>query len=220
MQSLCLRVVNQREYVSMKTPTGELLHLRAEANAEPAHSGFTGALELYDELINFLGLSPTAPQQAASPQVPTVTAAPPEPPAPPPAAQTTGVTDETTPHADKPAPVDQFPVVPSEVSQPAKTVANSGSLSQTEDVIRITGSLAGFAAARTTASAMAVCSDCGKPSGSGEMFCIHCNGLLEEPAADAGPATPPMAGLCDDCGAVVESDEIFCLSCGSVMANA
>lgn len=209
MQSLCLRVVYQREYVSMKTPTGELLHLRAEANAEPAHTGFTGALELYDELINFLGLSPNAAQQTASPQDPTNAITPPEPVAPPPA-QTAGVTDETASQARPPAPVDQ----------PAKAVANSGALSQTEDVIRVTGALAGFVASRTAGSAMILCGDCGKPSDSGEMFCIHCSALLEEPATRAEPATLSVAGFCDDCGAMVESDEIFCLSCGSVMANA
>jgi Double zinc ribbon len=203
----------------MKTPTGELLHLRAEANAEPTHTGFTGALELYDELINFLGLSPIAVQQTTSPQDPTNAITPPEPVAPPPA-QTASVTDETASQARPPAPVDQPAVVSSEASQPAKAVANSGALSQTEDVIRITGALAGFVASRTVDSAMILCGDCGKPSDSSEMFCIHCSGLLEEPAARAEPATLCVAGFCDDCGAMVESDEIFCLSCGSVMANA
>jgi uncharacterized membrane protein YvbJ len=67
---------------------------------------------------------------------------------------------------------------------------------------------------------MIVCGDCGNPSDSGEMFCIHCGGLLDEPAASVEPDILSVAGLCDDCGAMVESDEIFCPSCGSVMANA
>jgi len=219
MQSLCLRVVTQREYVSMKTPTGELLHLRADANVEPGHSGYTGALELYDELINFLGLSTDTYQRAASPYDPANAITPSEPVAPP-SAQMSDITEETASQARPRPPVDQPAAVSSEAPQPARAAANSGALSQSEDVIRITGSLAGFVASRTADSAMILCSDCGKPSDSGEMFCIHCSGLLEEPAASAEPAALPVAGLCDDCGATVESDEIFCLSCGSVMANA
>jgi RNA polymerase subunit RPABC4/transcription elongation factor Spt4 len=102
----------------------------------------------------------------------------------------------------------------------AKLPVNSGALSPSEDVIRVTGSLVDFVAAKNLGSAMVVCTDCGNASDSGEMFCIHCGGLLEEPVASAGAATGPGAELCDDCGARVESDEIFCPSCGSVMASA
>ena len=202
----------------MKSSTGELLHLRAEANAEPQRSGFTGALELYDELINFLGLSPRTPQPAVSHSETTSATSHPEPVAPPPSAPTTNSASETASQASLPIATDQ-PVASSE-THTAKAAANSGALSYSEDVIRITGSLAGFVASKTAGSTMIVCGDCGNSSDSGEMFCIHCGGLLEEPAASAEPVTSSVAGLCDDCGAMIESDEIFCPSCGSVMANA
>jgi hypothetical protein len=200
----------------MKSSTGELLDLHAEANAEPQRTGFTGALELYDELINFLGLSPET-QQAARSRETTGAASHPEPVAPPPSAQTPAA--ETASQANPPAPANQ-PAVASEETYTAKSSANSGALSQSEDVIRITGALAGFVASKSAGSAMILCGDCGNPSDSGEMFCIHCGGLLDEPAAPVEPDTLSVAGLCDDCGAMVESDEIFCPSCGSVMANA
>jgi hypothetical protein len=98
----------------------------------------------------------------------------------------------------------------------AKAASDSGALSQSEDVIRVTGALAGFVASRM-AAATGVCGDCGNSSDGGEMFCIHCGGLLDASSAEAAVA---LAGPCDDCGAVVESDEIFCPSCGSVMATA
>jgi RNA polymerase subunit RPABC4/transcription elongation factor Spt4 len=98
-----------------------------------------------------------------------------------------------------------------------KPAADSGPLPQTGDVIRITGPLAGFG--RTATAAMLVCGDCGNQTPDGEMFCIHCGGLIDAEAATAEAALT-LAGLCDDCGAVVESDEIFCPSCGSVMATA
>ena len=168
----------------MNSPTGELLDLHDEANAEPERTGFTGALELYDEMINFLGLSPKTPPQAAG--------------------QT-----ETTAEITRPEPV----APPSEELREAKAAADSGALANSEDVIRITGTLTGFAP-KAAGAAKPVCGDCGNQSDGGEMFCIHCGGLLDE------TATPPAAGLCDDCGATVESDEIFCPSCGSVMASA
>ena len=53
----------------MKSSTGELLDMH-EGEGPQEHRGYTGALELYDELINFLGLAgvkrPTnSPQPAA-----------------------------------------------------------------------------------------------------------------------------------------------------------
>jgi hypothetical protein len=204
----------------MKSPTGELLHLHAEADAGPERSGFTGALELYDELINFLGLSPDTQQQAARPHKTTGAVALPEPVAPPPSAQLISAASETAAPASSPAPADQPAAGSSEATQPAKAAANSGALPPSEDVIKITGALAGFVASKTAGSAIIVCGDCGNPSDNGEMFCIHCGGLLDEPAASDEPAIATVAGLCDDCGAMVESDEIFCPSCGSVMANA
>ncbi|MEN3334285.1 MAG: Double zinc ribbon [Blastocatellia bacterium] len=201
----------------MKSSTGELLDLRAEANAEPPRSGFTGALELYDELINFLGLSPET-QSAAKSRETTDVVSHPEPVAPPPSAPTLAA--ETASQANPHAPANQ-PAVVSEETYTAKSSANSGALSQSEDVIRITGALAGFVASKTAGSAMIRCGDCGNPSDSGEMFCIHCGGLLDEPAAASVELEIlSVAGLCDDCGAMIESDEIFCPSCGSVMAGA
>jgi len=174
----------------MKSPTGELLHLRAEANAEHQPTGFTGGLDLYDELTDFFSLSseaqPTDHDFEAQPA--TATHAPPS-------AHPTTVAVETPPPA------------------------NSGALSQSEDVIRITGALEGFVAAKTASVAKITCGDCGQLSDSGELFCIHCGGLLEQVAANAETAIA-LAGLCDDCGMMIESDEIFCPSCGSVMANA
>ena len=197
----------------MKSPTGELLRLHDEASAKPERSGFTGALELYDELINFLGLSPegqplTAPTQARE------TLASAEPVAP----LLATLTATTLP--DRPAPLPQPANLASEETSPAKWATNSDALSQSEDVIRVTGTLVDFIAAKTLGSATIVCTDCGNASDSGEMFCIHCGGLLEEPAAEVGPAMRPGSGPCDDCGALVESDEIFCPSCGSVIASA
>ena len=200
----------------MKSSTGELLDLPVEANAAPPRSGFTGALELYDELINFLGLS-SGTQQAARPRETTGAVSHTEPVASPPSAPPLAA--ETASQANPHAPDDR-PAVASEETYMVKPSANSGALSQSEDVIRITGALAGFVASKTAGSAMILCGDCGTPSDSGEMFCIHCGGLLDEPAASVGPDTPPVAGLCDDCGAMIESDEIFCPSCGSVMASA
>jgi hypothetical protein len=199
----------------MKSPTGELLHLRAEANAEPQRSGFTGALELYDELINFLGLSPEKPQPAVSHPETTSATSSPEPVAPPPSAPTTNSDAETASQASPPT---ANQLLASDDPHTTKAAANSGALSYSEDVIRITGALAGFVASKAAGSTMVVCGDCGNPSDSGEMFCIHCGGLLDEPAASVEILS--VAGLCDDCGAMVESDEIFCPSCGSVMANA
>jgi RNA polymerase subunit RPABC4/transcription elongation factor Spt4 len=151
----------------MKSPTDELLDLCPELDAEPPRSGFTGGLDLYDELIHF-----------------------------------------AVPSSDEPPPMSEPPSV--------KPTADSGPLSQTGDVIRITGPLAGLVASRT---AMVVCGDCGNSTNSSEMFCNHCGGLLDAATASAEAAFT-LASLCDDCGAVVESDEIFCPSCGSVMANA
>ena len=99
----------------------------------------------------------------------------------------------------------------------AKPAADSGPLPHTGDVIRITGPLAGFG--RMAAAAMIACGDCGNQTPGGEMFCIHCGGLIEAEAANAEAAVTP-ANLCEDCGGAVESDEIFCPSCGTVMATA
>lgn len=195
----------------MKSPTGELLHLHDEAGAAPERPGYTGALELYDELINFLGLSP---EGHPLPMPPKTTEAP---AAPLPAAQTAAT---PTASPNRPAPLAQPVGLSSGEPAPAKWPANSGGLSQSEDVIRVTGTLVDFVAAKTLGSATIVCTDCGNASDSGEMFCIHCGGLLEEPAAGVGPAARPGAEPCDDCGAMVESDEIFCPSCGSVIASA
>ena len=203
----------------MKSPSGELLHLRDEAKAETGHSGFTGALELYDELINFLGLSFENQHQAASEQAGAGTTTNAEPPAPAPPAQTVTPRAETAMLGSLPASSDQPAAVSSEEAQPAPESPNRNALSQSEDVIRVTGSFARLVASQTAGSAMIVCGDCGNHSDSGEMFCIHCGGLLEEPAANAEVAVA-LGGLCDDCGAMVESDEIFCPSCGTVMANA
>ena len=213
MQSLCLRAVTQRGYVSMKSSTADLLDLHVEAKAEPPRSGFTGALELYDELINFLGLTPETQPQAAAPRE-TTDATTAEPAAPP--AETAAITSEPDVMASQAAPPDQAAGVAVEET----VAANSGALSNSEDVIRITGMLTGAVAAKTADSVMVACGDCGEASDSGEMFCIHCGGLLEEPASRAEAVTPSAAEFCDDCGAMVERDEIFCPSCGSVMANA
>ncbi|MFL6273897.1 MAG: double zinc ribbon domain-containing protein [Blastocatellia bacterium] len=174
----------------MKSPTGELLHLRAEANAERQPTGFTGGLDLYDELDDFLSLSPKAQ----------------------PTDHHFEARPATAPHAQSSA---HTPPVTVETPPPA----NSGALSQSEDVIRITGALEGFVAAKTASAAKITCGDCGQLSDSGELFCIRCGGLLEQVAAHAETAIA-LAGLCDDCGMMIEDDEIFCPSCGSVMANA
>lgn len=200
----------------MKPPSGELLHLRDEAKAEPEHSGFTGALELYDELINFLGLSFETQQQAVSDQEnagPTAA----EPVAPSSSAPLINPVTETAMLVSQPPSPNQPTAVSSEATQPVPGSANSEALS--EDVIRVTGPLTRFVASQAAGSAVVVCTECGHASDSGEMFCIHCGGLLDEPAASAETAIA-LAGLCDDCGAMVESDEIFCPSCGTVMANA
>lgn len=187
----------------MKSPTGELLHLRAEANAEHQPTGFTGGLDLYDELTDFFSLSseaqPTDHHFEAQPAT-----APPAQPSPP----TPTVAVETPP-----------PASPMATALSEAMPANSGALSQSEDVIRITGALEGFVAAKTASVAKITCGDCGQLSDSGELFCIHCGGLLEQVAANAETAIA-LAGLCDDCGMMIENDEIFCPSCGSVMANA
>ena len=193
----------------MKSPTGELLHLHDEASDESKRSDYSGALELYDELINFLGLSPEGQPPAAPQATETLT-----PAAPLLTVQTAIIQTETAPAINRPLPLPQPASAPSGETPPA----HSGGLSPSEDVIRVTGTLVDFVAAKTLGSAMIVCTDCGNASDSGEMFCIHCGGLLEGPAA--GLAARPGAGLCDDCGAMVESDEIFCPSCGSVMAIA
>jgi RNA polymerase subunit RPABC4/transcription elongation factor Spt4 len=165
----------------MKSPTGELLHRRGAADAELRDSGLTGGLELYDELIDFLDLSPETQPDSGCAETPSAVTRP--APVTPPFAQT------------------------------------DGALSDSEDVIKITGALDGFMAPRPAGSAMTVCGDCGNLSESEALFCIHCGGLLEETAARAETAIA-LAGLCDECGAVVESDEIFCPTCGTVMATA
>lgn len=156
----------------MKSPTDELLSGRAEAHVEPQHSGLTGGLELYDQLIDFLGISLETPPVVSPPE----TMAPPK-------------------------------------------AADSGPLPESGDVIKITGPLSGFAAAKAAESATVNCGDCGNRSDSGELFCIHCGGLLEQAAANAEAALA-LAGLCDECGALAGSDDIFCPSCGSVMSGA
>jgi len=171
----------------MKSPTGELLALHAEADTERQPSGFTGGLDLYDELIGFLSSSPE-PQQAVE-------------------------------HIEIPGVIPTPPTTSGGVPEPTVSVANSGALPQTGDVIKITGPLVGFAPAKAPTSAIIVCGDCGQFSDSDELFCIHCGGLLEQAAASAETAFT-LAGLCDDCGAVVESDEIFCPACGAVMTHA
>jgi Double zinc ribbon len=202
----------------MKSSTGELLDLHVEANAEPPRSGFTGALELYDELINFLGLTPETQPQAAALREPTAAPAPSES-AVPPTAQPVAVASESTAPASQAAPSNPVAAVAAEEMMAVNAAANSGALSGSEDVIRITGMLSGTVASAAGSVIMA-CGDCGQASDNGEMFCIHCGGLLEEPAAHAEAVTPSATEYCDDCGAMVERDEIFCPSCGSVMANA
>ncbi len=172
----------------MKSSTGELLDLHIETSAEPPRSGFTGALELYDELINFLGLTPETSSQVAAP------------------------THQTRP--------DEIATVAAEETTETNAAANSGALANSEDVIKVTGMLSSVAPAKAADTARLACGDCGQDSDSGEMFCIHCGGLLEEPAARAEAVTPSAAEYCDDCGAAVERDEIFCPSCGSVRASA
>ena len=273
----------------MKSSTGELLD-RREGKAQQEHTGYTGALELYDELINFLGLAGVK-RPTTSPQPEVVSSTPVESAAPSPAAQwvdlameldlpvdqpVTAMNQETPPvmtatasgtlnqpmHSgtlNQPAhsgalaqskssgaltpSAPSGPLTQSASGGPLTQAAHSGSptqslpdgsltqsmpeetpapsvtgspLAQSDDIIRVTGSLAGFLTERNRISAIVTCGECGHSSNSGEMFCIHCGGLLEEAAAPAEVAIA-LAGFCEDCGAAVESDEIFCPSCGSVM---
>ena len=186
----------------MKSPTGEPLHLCAEANAEHQPSGFTGGLDLYDELIDFLGPSPEPQTAVDHSETPCAITTPP--------ASTFDVVIEP------PAPASPPVVVAREATVP---VADSGALPQSGDVIKITGPLNGFAVAKRAGSAIVVCADCGQSSNSDELFCIHCGGLLEQMAVSAETAFT-LAALCEDCGAMVENDEIFCPACGAVMTTA
>jgi hypothetical protein len=169
----------------MKSPTDDLLDLCEDLNAEP-RAGFTGGLDLYDELTSF-GISSAEP---------------------------------TTDNGAEPfAPSTQYaPTEPARMSESSsmKAAADSGPLAHTGDVIRITGMLTGYVAARTET---VVCGDCGNRTDGSEMFCNHCGGLLDAATASAETAVT-LASLCDECGARVESDEIFCPSCGTVMATA
>ena len=168
----------------MKSPTDDLLDLCEELNVEP-RSGFTGGLDLYDDLIDF-GISSAEP-----------------------------ATDNST-ELDAPT-IQHATTEQARMSEPSSMKpADSGPLSHTGDVIRITGTLTGIVASRTVA---VVCGDCGNRTDGGEMFCNHCGGLLDAAAASADAAVT-LASLCDDCGGMVESDEIFCPSCGTVMATA
>lgn len=186
----------------MKSPTGELLSLHDEANSERQPSGFTGGLDLYDELIDFLGSSPEPPHGVGHVEIPGV------------------ITTATTNLSNS------IPEPPASASASGNATGgasvldmNSDALRQSEDVIKITGPLIGFEPAKNAASAIIVCVDCGQLSDSEEMFCIHCGGLLEQAAASAETAFA-LAKLCDDCGAMVEGDEIFCPACGTVMTSA
>ncbi|HKP12418.1 MAG TPA: zinc ribbon domain-containing protein [Blastocatellia bacterium] len=179
----------------MKSPTDELLDLCPELNEEPTRPGFTDGLDLYDGLIDFV--APSSDPMPSSEQV-------------------NGVASERNAPADSRAASDHASAVETDS---AKAAADSGALSHSEDVIRITGALTGFFVSRTADATTAICGDCGNLSDGGEMFCIHCGGLLEA-AANAESASIVSAGLCDECGGRVESDEIFCPSCGSVMAMA
>jgi hypothetical protein len=282
----------------MKSSTGELLD-RREGKAQQEHTGYTGALELYDELINFLGLAGVK-RPTASPQPEVVSNTPVEPDAPSSATQLIDLAMELGLPIDQPVaatnqethpvmaltasgalnqPVHSGPLaqpmqsgalaqskssgalIPSAPSGPLMQSAPGGPLTQaahsgspvhslpggsltqsthsgaltqsmpedtpapsvagslpaqSDDIIRVTGSLAGFLTERNLISATVTCGECGHSSNSGEMFCIHCGGLLEEAAVPAEVAIA-LAGFCEDCGAAVESDEIFCPSCGSVM---
>src|SRR5205085_9475162 len=124
MQSLCLRVFTQSGYILMKSPTDELLSGRAEAHMEPQHSGLTGGLELYDQLIDFLGISLETPPVVSPP--------------------------ETTAAVTPPAPAMALP-----------KAADSGPLPESGDVIKITGALHGFVAAKAAGLATVNCGDCG-----------------------------------------------------------
>jgi len=173
----------------MKSSTDELLDLSFDMDTEPPRSGFTGGLDLYGEMMDFAAPSPLAEQAA-------------------------GNTYEHSAQAIQHATNEQAWMRDPSSAKPA---ADSGPLPHAGDVIRITGSLAGFG--KMTAAAMIVCGDCGNQTPGGEMFCIHCGGLMDAEAANAEAAVTP-ANLCDDCGGAVESDEIFCPSCGTVMATA
>jgi RNA polymerase subunit RPABC4/transcription elongation factor Spt4 len=186
----------------MKSPTGELLHRRAEANTDRQPSGFTGGLDLYDELIDFLGSSPEPQQAIGHLETSCAITTPP--------ASMPGIVSEPT------APASPLVAVSSRTTV---SVTNSGALPQSGDVIKITGPLVGFGPAKNAASAIIVCGDCGQVSDSDELFCIHCGGLLEQAAASAETAFA-LAGLCDDCGAMIEGDDIFCPTCGAVMTTA
>ncbi|MFL6216635.1 MAG: double zinc ribbon domain-containing protein [Blastocatellia bacterium] len=175
----------------MNSPTDELLDLCADMDAEPLRPGFTGGLDLYDELIHFV--APSHPSEHA-----------------------TGNDSEHDAPAIQRGTTEQAPMSEPPAMIPA---ADTGPLSHSGDVIRITGALVGFSNSRAAMAAMIVCGDCGNHTDDGEMFCIHCGSLIEAVAASAEAALT-LASLCDDCGTVIESDEIFCPSCGAVMATA
>src|SRR6201999_2332685 len=84
----------------MKSSTGELLD-RREGNAQPEHTGYTGALELYDELINFLGLAGVK-RPTTDPQPAAVSSTPVEPDTPSSAPQLIDLAMELNPPDDQP----------------------------------------------------------------------------------------------------------------------
>ncbi|HJQ23209.1 MAG TPA: zinc ribbon domain-containing protein [Blastocatellia bacterium] len=168
----------------MKSPTGELLSLRAEANTERQPSGFTGGLDLYDELVSFLGSSPEPQQAVGHVEIPGVITLPPT---------TASVVPEPTVSVTNSGALPQTGDVikitgPLVGFEPAKNPTSAiivcgdcGQLSDSDELfcIHCGGLLEPAAASAETAFALAgLCDDCGAVVESDEIFCPACGAVM------------------------------------------
>jgi len=181
----------------------------APAGSIDATTGSSSGLELnlYEELIHFVELSPEEQRRLmAHPGAKAEARLESEEPVsvPTPASEKTFETETPVPVLEAVQSFDDSnaPLKMSEVRP------------ETPEELTSSGPLSGLSFAPdlilTEAPSRSVCLTCGAESASDELFCVNCGGFVDEIAS-----TPPVRITCGECGVGIETDEIFCPMCGA-----
>ena len=173
---------------------------RAKAVPGQADSSITGEIDLYDELLAFVEMSPEEQRLYLTNTESDPESVNEEPQAPQPS-RPAPVEPETADRVD----ADSTPLDEDiEVTQP---VAESFDTSDPLVDLNLDGALAALPPGRE-------CLACGARSAADDLFCMNCGSFINGVASNS-PANP----FCADCNQGITIDEIFCPWCGSVLAG-
>src|SRR5713226_3434148 len=179
--------------------------VRASSNSSGVEPKVAGEIDLYDELIDFVELSPAEKlryinRRNTRSSKDTTQYAAPEPVG-------TAISEQAGVDVVEPASestfTDEVPKEASETGQTSPRVADEFStgalLAEMNAQYTFTNALSGRA-----------CRSCGAQSGADDLFCTSCGGFLDGVA----PALP-FDSNCTDCSQEIKPDEILCPWCGS-----